>query len=69
MLKRQLRVPCLLDLDHERHSSFWAAKRERLAGILVRDGIHVLEVSIRTPLDHAATKLSLLIRIVEIDNR
>lgn len=57
-MKRQLRVSRLLDLDHERHSSLGTAKRERLACVVAGDGIHVLEVAIRTPLDHGATKLS-----------
>lgn len=69
MFKRELGVSRLLDLDHERHSSFGAAKRERLARVLERDGVHVLEIAIRTALDHAATKLGLLIGIVEIDDR
>jgi hypothetical protein len=54
--KRELRVSRPLDLDNERHSAFGAAKRERLAGVLVGDGIHVLEVAIRTALDHAARR-------------
>lgn len=69
MLKRELRVSCLLDLDHERNSSFWAAERERLACVLVGDGIHVLKVVIGTPLDHTATKLGSLIWVVEVNNR
>jgi hypothetical protein len=35
----------------------------------VRDEIHVLEVAIGTPLDHVATKLGVLIQVVEIYNR
>ena len=69
MFKRELGVSRLFDLDHERHSSFRAAKRERLARVFVRDGVHVLEVAIRTALDHAASKLGLLIRVLEIDDR
>ena len=68
MFKRELGVSRLLDLDHERHSSLRTPKRERLARVLVRDGVHVLEVAIRTVLDHAASKLGLLIRVVEIDD-
>jgi hypothetical protein len=32
----------------------------------VRDGIHVLEIAVRTALDHAASKLRLPIWVVEI---
>jgi len=45
--KGKLGVSRLFDLDHERHSSFGAPKWERLACVLVRDGIHVLEIAIR----------------------
>ena len=68
MFKRKLGVSRLLDLDHERHSSLGAAKRKGLPSVLVRDGVHVLEIAIRTALDHAATKPGLLIGIVEIDD-
>ena len=68
MFKRELGVSRLLDLDHERHSPLGAAERERLARVLVRDGIHELEIAIGTALDHATTKLCLFIRVVEIDN-
>src|SRR5204862_5644738 len=68
MFKRELGVPRLLDLDHERHSFLGTAKRERLARVLPRDGVHVFEVRIRTALDHAATKLRLLIGFLEIDD-
>jgi hypothetical protein len=68
MFKRELGVSRLLDLDHERHSPLGAAKRERLARVLERDGVQVLEIAIRTALDHAATKLGLLIRVVEIND-
>jgi hypothetical protein len=68
MFKRQLGVSRLLDLDHERHSPLGTAKRERLARVLGRVGVPVLEVAIRTALDHAASKLGLLIRVVEIDD-
>jgi len=64
MFKRELGVARLVDLD--RHSSLGAA-REGLADVLVGDGVLVLEVVIRTALDHAATKLGLLIRVVEIE--
>src|ERR1035441_4052050 len=59
--KGQLGVSRLFDLDHERHSSLGAAKRERLVGVLERNGVHVLEVAVRTALDHTASKLGLLI--------
>src|ERR1039458_3304084 len=68
MFIRELGVSRLLDLDYERHSPLGAAKRERLARVLERDGVHVLEIAIRTALDHTATKLGLLIRVVEIDD-
>jgi hypothetical protein len=67
MFKRELGVARLVDLDHEHHSALGAAKGEGLAGVLVGDGVQVLEVVIGTALDHAATKLGLLIRVVEID--
>jgi len=67
-LKRELGVSCLLDLNHEPNSPFWAAERERLTCVLLGDGIHILELAIGTSLDHAATKLGFLIRIVETDN-
>src|SRR5713226_5175018 len=68
MFKRELGVSRLLDLDHQRHSSFGAAERKGLPRVLERDGIDVLEIAIRTALDHAATKLGVLIGIVEIDD-
>ena len=68
MLKRELRVSRLLDLDYERYPSFGAAERERLACVLVRDGVHVLEIAIGTALDDATTKLGLFVGIVEIDD-
>src|SRR2546427_2187009 len=67
MFKRELGVARLVDPDDERHSALGAAKGERLAGVFVGDGVQVLEVVIRTALDHAATKLGLLIRVLEID--
>jgi len=60
-------VSRLIDLDDQRHSSFRAAKRERLPGVLVRDRVNVLEIGVRTTLDDAASKLGFLVRIVEID--
>src|SRR5690242_18719972 len=68
MFKRQLRVSRLLDLDHECNSAVRAAKRERLACVLVRDGVHVLEVAIGASLDHASAKLRLLIWVAEVHN-
>src|SRR2546426_10449340 len=68
MFKRKLRVSCLLDLDHERHSSCGAAKRERLACVLERDRVDVLAVGIRTPLDHAPPKLRFLVGIMKIND-
>jgi hypothetical protein len=67
VLKWQLGVSRLLDLDYERHPSFGAAEREWLACVLVRDGVHVLVIAIGTALDDATTKLGLLVGIVEID--
>jgi len=50
------------------HSALGGTKWEGVAaGVLVRDGVQVLEVVIGTALDHAATKLGLLIRVLEID--
>jgi hypothetical protein len=69
MFKRELGVSRLFDLDHERHSSFGAAKRGRLACVLVRYGVHVLEIATGTALDDATTKLGLLVGIVEIAPR
>src|SRR6266550_2330440 len=43
-----------------------ACETEMACRVLVRDRVHVLEVLIRTSLDHPASKLRLLIRIVEI---
>ena len=68
MFKRELGVSCLLDLDHQRHSSFGAAKRERLTCVLERDRVDVLAVAIRTPLDHAPTKLRFLVGIMKIND-
>jgi hypothetical protein len=51
-----------------RHSSFGAAKRERLTRVLVRDGVDVLAVAIKTALHDATTKLDFAIGIVEINN-
>ena len=45
-----------------------AAERERLARVLVRDRVHVLEIAIGAALDDPATKLGLLIGIVEIND-
>jgi len=67
MFHRELGVTRLVDLDDECHSALGAAKGEGLADVLVGDGVQVLEVVIGTALDHAATKLGLLIRVVEID--
>ena len=53
MFERELGVSRLLYLDDERHSSFRAAKWERLTGVLVRDSVHVLKIAVRTVLDHA----------------
>ena len=68
MFERELGVARLLDFDHERHSSLRAAKRERLAGVLDRDWIHVLQVAIRATLDHAPSKLGFPVRVVEVDD-
>jgi hypothetical protein len=50
-------------------SSLRAAKRERLARVLDRVRVPVLEVAVRTALNYAASKLGLLIRVAEIDDR
>ncbi len=54
------------ELGISRHSSFGAAKRERLTRVLVRDGVDVLAVAIKTALHDATTKLDFAIGIVEI---
>jgi len=56
MFHRELGVAHLVDLDHERDSSLGGAKGEGLAGVLVGDGVEVLEVVIGTALDHAAAR-------------
>jgi hypothetical protein len=68
VFKRELGVPGFLDLDHQRHSSFGAAKRERLTCVLVRDGVDILAVAIGAALYHATTKLHFLVGIIEIDD-
>jgi hypothetical protein len=55
MFKRELGVSCLLDLGLPVYLSEMASM--------------YFEIAIRTALDHAATKLGLLIGIVEIDDR
>ena len=35
---------------------------------LCANGVHVLEVTVRTPLDHAATKLGFAVWVVKIDD-
>jgi hypothetical protein len=69
MFKRELSISLLLNFDHECHSSFRAAEWERLADVLVRDGVHVPEIAIRTALDYSTTKLGFLVGIVEINDR
>src|SRR5712692_8921844 len=68
MFKRKLGVSCLLDLNHERHPSFGAAKRERLTCVLERDRVDILAVAIRTSLGHATTKLCFLVGIMKIND-
>src|SRR6516162_961669 len=68
MFERKLSVSLFVDLDHERNSSFRIAKRKRFACVLLRDGIHVLEIVIGTALDHSTTKLHFLVGIVEIND-
>ncbi len=46
VFKRELGVSGFLDLDHQRRSSFVAAKWERLTCVLVRDGVDVLAIAI-----------------------
>jgi hypothetical protein len=57
MFERKLGVARLLKFDHERDSPLRAAKRERLARVLERDRVHVLQVAIRATLDCAPSKL------------
>ena len=68
MFEGKLGISRLTDLDDERHSSFRAAKRERLPCVFVRDRVHVLEIGIGTALDDPAPKLGFLVRIVEVDD-
>src|SRR5262245_1753043 len=67
--ERELGVTRLVDLDHQGHSALMAPHRQRLSAVLVRHGIHGLEVRIGTPRHHAAAKLHLLVRIVEVHDR
>src|SRR2546425_5798426 len=67
--ERQLGVTRLVDLDHQRHSALMAPHRERLPDVLVRHGIHDLEVRVGTPLHHATAELHLLVRVVEVHDR
>src|SRR4051812_27151879 len=53
--ERQLRVTYLVDLDHQRHSALMAPHRERLSSVLVRHGIHDLEVRVWTCCAPSAT--------------
>ena len=57
MFKGKLGVSRLFDLDDERHPSLGAAEREGLPRVLVRDWVHVPEITIRSALDHATAKL------------
>jgi len=68
MFERELGISLFVDLDHECHSSFGAAKRKRLSCVLVRDRVHVPEIAIRTALDHSATKLGFLVGVVKIND-
>jgi hypothetical protein len=52
MFKGEPGVSRVLNLDHQRHSPFGAAKRERLACVLERDRVDVLADAIRTPLEN-----------------
>src|SRR2546422_1391036 len=59
-----------LDLDHQHHALLGVgAHRERRARVLVRDGVHDLEVAIRPPLDDAPADLRLAVRVVHGDDR
>src|SRR2546425_8807790 len=64
--ERQFGVAHLVGLDHERHAALRTAQREGFSDVLVRYGIHGLEVGIGTALHHAAAELDLLVRIVEV---
>jgi hypothetical protein len=68
MFKEELCVSRLLYLDHERHSPFPDAKWERFTCVLDRDWVYVLAIAIRSALYNPPTKLSFLIRVVEINN-
>src|SRR3989442_359547 len=67
--ERQLGVARLVDLDHQRHAALMAPHREGLPDVLVRHGIHDLEVRVGTPLHHATAELHLLVRVVEVHDR
>jgi hypothetical protein len=65
----QLGIAHLVDSDDEGYATRWAPHREWLPDVLVRDGIHDLEVVVGTALYDAAAELHLLVRIVEIHDR
>jgi hypothetical protein len=69
MFERQLGVARLLNFNHERPSPLRAAKREWLARVHERDPVQILEVAIGTTLDHASSKLSFFVGVVEINDR
>src|SRR5262245_34686173 len=64
--ERQFGVARFVDLDHQGHSALMAPHRERLPDVLVRYGIHDLEVRVGPMLHHAAAELQLLVWIVEV---
>ena len=53
----------LVNLNDERHPAFGIAEWKRLARVLMRDTIHVLEVAIGTMFDDATSELSFLSRV------
>src|SRR5260370_39589176 len=62
----QLGVARLVDLDYQRHTALRASHRARLPAVLVRHGIHDLELEVGTALHHAAAELHLLVRSAKI---
>src|SRR5258707_28209 len=69
VLEWQLGVAHLLDFNDQSYSPFRSTKRERLAGVFVRDGIQDLQVGIGAALDYAATNLNFLVGIGEVHDR
>ncbi len=68
MFKRELGISRFLGLDHYATLPSGLRNGNGLPGVLVRDGVDVLAVAIKTALHDATTKLDFAIGIVEINN-